>query len=217
MTSLVIHGRNGAVDSDHMRPIIEALRAHGAVCAPDLRFSDANGSEGTGRGFTLSQHLDDARRVLDSLRSSEHDEPIMMAGHSVGAFAALSLAAEYGAAVVCGVLAVSPAISGQALLAARAAMGPGALAALNDEAPQAAADYRRHDLLPKASSIGQPVALLVGEDDGLTPPSDVSRLADALPRVVGHEVIPGVHHCPVGAAVEAAYQQLASALVQASQ
>ncbi|MEL6335797.1 MAG: alpha/beta fold hydrolase [Pseudomonadota bacterium] len=218
--ALVLHGRNGAADSDHIRPITAALHAQGyTVTVPELRFSDANASAGSGCNFTFSAHVADAARALDWLAelSPGGARPILIAGHSVGAYAALRLAADRGASAVSAVLALSPASGGGMLIEARRAMGAAALQALAAEVEGALQDYPRHDVLPDAARITQPVALVVGAEDGLTRPADVARLAAALPRVVGHEVLEGLHHCPTGALWEAALDRQITALGQALQ
>lgn len=202
-TALVAHGRNGAANQPHMLPIIEAcLERSLAVVAPDLCHSDANGSDGDSAGFTIAAHLADVRTALAFAQEAEPvapGAPLILIGHSMGAYAAVRLAAEAPAGTVAGVLAVSPVISGRALIKARKAMGAAALAALEAELPGALAEWPQHDLAPLAANLAVPCAIVVGADDTLTTPADAEALAALVgANCVSVDVIPGEHHCPLG-------------------
>ncbi|GAB5375831.1 MAG: hypothetical protein AcusKO_22930 [Acuticoccus sp.] len=201
---LVAHGRNGAADQAHITPVVAACLARDYwVAVPDLCYSAANDSAGPAAGFTMTAHLADVRTVLDWAAAQPAwatGGPRIAAGHSMGAYAVLRLAAETAAAgTITGVMAISPVIAGRALIAARERMGPHALAALSAELPGAFAEWPRHDMMPLASRITQPAAVIVGADDTLTTPQDAKTLADALPNLVHSAVLGGEHHCPLGA------------------
>ncbi|MGF1551739.1 MAG: alpha/beta hydrolase [Paracoccaceae bacterium] len=224
-TALVLHGRNGFGLTAVLAPATDAALARGlAVAVPELRHSDANDAPGGLSGFRMGRHVEDARRALDwlldeaPLPAGVARAPVLVIGHSMGSYAALSLAAERGPDVVAGVVAVAPVVSGQALLDARGAMGPQALDALEAETPGAAADYAAHDVASFASEVVQPVGLIVGRDDGLTRPEAVARLPGMLPNVVAHDVMAGEDHCPCHRAYRAEVaRQIDLVLAQASQ
>ncbi len=202
-TALVAHGRNGAADQPHMLPIIDAcLERSLAVVAPDLCHSSANDSDGDSADFTIAAHLEDVRTALAFAREAEAlapMAPLLLIGHSMGAYAAVRLAAEAPAGTIAGVLAVSPVVSGRALIAARRAMGPDALAALRAELPGALAEWPQHDLAPIAAGLAVPCAIVVGADDTLTTPDDAQALAALVgANCVSLDVVPGEHHCPLG-------------------
>lgn len=200
--ALVAHGRNGAVSQDHIRPVIEAcLERSLAVIAPDLCNSAANESAGTVAEFTMEKHVADVRTVLaaaPTLAPWSPREPRLIIGHSMGAYAAVRLAAEAAPGTLTGVLALSPVVSGRALIAARRAMGARAIAELRAEVPTALEEWLRHDLSLLARKVKCPAAVIVGEDDTVTPPADAALLASWLPHLVWHDTIPGEHHCPLG-------------------
>ncbi|MEM6679476.1 MAG: hypothetical protein AAF675_16560 [Pseudomonadota bacterium] len=213
--AIALHGRNGAPDQPQMVGLTRTLLSMGfSVLVPALRNSAPNTEAGTADGeaaaFTMQGHLDDASAILDFLGRGGAQTlglptgPLLLAGHSMGSYAALSLAATRGPGAVGAVLAVSPVVSGAAILAARFAMGPAAVAALEAEVPGAIAEYSRHDLAPLAAEIRQPVGMVVAARDGLTRPSDVERLRCCLPRALPLETVPGNNHCPSGLAYETA-------------
>ncbi|MEM9765200.1 MAG: hypothetical protein AAF968_22315 [Pseudomonadota bacterium] len=208
--AVLFHGRNGAPDQPQIVEGVAALARHGfTVLVPALPCSAPNTASNSAGGmpelFTMTQHYEDAARVLDwagrggSAALGAPAGPLLAMGHSMGAYAALRLAAERGPAVIGAVLAVSAVVSGNALLSARAAMGPAALEALEREVPGATAEYATHDLEPLAPQLTQPTAFLTGTRDGLTRPGDVARFAALLPAPFV-ATIPDAEHCPAGAA-----------------
>ncbi|MDT8343396.1 MAG: alpha/beta hydrolase [Thermohalobaculum sp.] len=203
--AVVAHGRNGAPDQPQIGPLIAACLARGwGVLAPHLSHSAANAGAGAAGDFTIAGQIGDLGAVLGWARQARADlgwtqGGALMLGHSMGAHAALRLAAAGAAGEVAGVVAVAPVVSGAMLLAARRRMGPQALAALLAEVPGAARDWPAHDLIPLAPRIAVPVAVIVGAEDTITPPADARLLADALPDLVAFDVLAGAHHCPLGA------------------
>ncbi|ORE93368.1 hypothetical protein ATO13_11861 [Stappia sp. 22II-S9-Z10] len=202
--AIVTHGRNGAADAPHMTPIITAALMRGlGVVAPDLCASAHNLSAGAAADFTMGGHLADLCAVAAWAAgelAAEPAGPRILVGHSMGAYASLRLAAEGGPFAATGVVAVSPVVSGAALIAAREAEGPHVVAHLREELPGAFDEWPQHDILPLAGGITMPVAVIVGEIDTVTPPRDAARLAAAVPNCVWHSVLAEEHHCPLGAA-----------------
>ncbi|RAI03183.1 hypothetical protein DLJ53_01260 [Acuticoccus sediminis] len=200
--AVIAHGRNGAAGAPHMTPMIGAALKRGfTVVAPDLCCSAHNASAGDAGDFTMAAHHADLCRVVDFVAAEEPGEPgqaRVLVGHSMGAYAAVRIAAEGHRWEPTGVVAVSPVISGAALIAARKAQGGDALAALSRELPGALDEWRTHDVIPGAGNVRIPAAVVVGADDTVTPPADAAKLANALPRCVWRDVLPGEHHCPVG-------------------
>jgi len=194
--AVVAHGRNGAPDQPQMTPIVEACSSAGlGVVAAHLRNSNANCSDGTSRTFTMEDVAADLREIVDWLEAEGCAPPALVAGHSMGGYAALRLAAEKPK--VGAVLAVAPVTSGTRLLARHREHG--SLPMLAREVPEAANEWPLHDVVRLADRITQPVALLVGSLDHLTQPPDVAALAARLPRVVFWRVLDGEPHCPVSA------------------
>lgn len=199
-TAVVAHGRNGAPDQAQMLPIIAACLSAGlAAVAPHCRNSDANCSDGTSQSFTMEGVVADLHEVMDWVKAEGFAPPVLVAGHSMGGYAAFRLAAERPE--VGAVLAVAPVSSGARLLAAHRAHG--SLGILDHEVPKAREEWPLHDVSRFAGKIVQPVALLVGSLDHLTQVPDVATLREQLPNVVFWRVLEGEPHCPVGASYRA--------------
>ncbi|MEO0427759.1 MAG: alpha/beta fold hydrolase [Pseudomonadota bacterium] len=207
--AVMLHGRNGAPDQPQIIEAAAVLSRHGLnVLLPALPNSAANSEAGTAGGaadrFTMTAHLADAAAVLDWVQKGgvgsigAPSEPLLLAGHSMGAYAALRLAAERREAASSAVLAISAVVSGAALLTARAAMGQPALDALEREVPGATAEYAEHDLTPLAPRLTHPTAFVTGTRDGLTRPGDVAAFAARLSPAPFVETVPEAEHCPSG-------------------
>ena len=211
-TVLLLHGRDGAGRAAHIEVIADAYVARGwRVIAPDLPNSGATPGSGPPERFTMSGHRRDSRAVLDWVLSSlAGDSPVArlaIAGHSVGAFSAAWLASEHPETAH--LLAVSPVVSGNALLAARDAMGPAAIEAVKREVPLMLAEMPSQDAVPALQQLTCPVAVVTGAEDGLTPPKAARAYLAAAPAGCFFAALPGQHHCPTGPIVARA---LAAAL-----
>lgn len=196
--AVLIHGRNGAAAQPHMVAIAQAYLARGwRVAVPDLPFSDATPGSGPAGALTMAAHHAAARSVLRWL--SDHDgkaAAIALCGHSLGAYAIARLAdAQPG---VHHLMAVSPVLSGQALLDARAAMGGDALEALAREAPELYATMAAESAASALGRLAAPLAVMTGALDGLTPPAHARAYFAAAPDARFFSVLPGQHHCPEG-------------------
>jgi len=202
--AIVAHGRNGAPGQPQVAHMTDAaLRRRLIVVAPQLSNSAAGDGAGRPEDFKINGHVAELRAVVVWTQALPEladlpAAPILM-GHSMGAYAALRLAAEDAGGRIGGVVAVSPVVSGAALIAARRRMGAAALQALAAEVPGALETWLEHDLLPMAAQITVPVAVMTGAADALTPPADAERLARVLPNVVALDILANEEHCPKGA------------------
>lgn len=97
--AVVAHGRNGAPDQPQIGPLIGACLARGCtVLAPHLGHSAANAGAGAAGDFTIAGQIADLGAVLGWARQARADlgwtqGGALMLGHSMGAHAALRLAA----------------------------------------------------------------------------------------------------------------------------
>ncbi len=196
--ALLVHGRDGAGTSAHMVPIADAYVGRGwRVVAPDLPFSRATPGSGPPEDFTMQRHVEDARQVLAwVLGEMPVARRLALAGHSMGAYAIARLAAESVAAEH--LLAVSPVVSGTALLEARRVMGPAAVEALERDAPGLRAEMTAHDAVPALRRLTAPVAVVTGREDGITPLAAARAYFAAAPAAAFYSALPGQHHCPAG-------------------
>jgi pimeloyl-ACP methyl ester carboxylesterase len=179
-TVLVLHGFPG---NERNLDLAHALRRAGWNSV----FFHYRGTWGSGGSFSFSHVLEDVAAVLATLRDEEFAQEhridrrrIALVGHSMGGFAALSVAAER-AEVACvaslaganlGVLARAAQDPAQAALigAGLAASGGGPIRDLSGE--QLVAELRAHeqafDLVAKAPALARkPVLLVAGSRDGV--------------------------------------------------
>jgi fermentation-respiration switch protein FrsA (DUF1100 family) len=193
-TALILHGRNGAPDQVQISMIAEAYLARGwRVAVPELPHSIALPASGPPERLTMAGHRAAAGQVRDWALARWQGAVLAVAGQSLGAFAAAHLGA--GAHHV---LAVSPVISGRTLLAARVAMGPPAVEALEREVPDLRAGMEAEDAAPALASLGPPLAVIAGALDGIVPLAHARAYFDAAPNSRFFAAIPGQHHCPEG-------------------
>ncbi|MCB2054216.1 MAG: alpha/beta fold hydrolase [Geminicoccaceae bacterium] len=211
---LVLHGRDGNGCAAHLAPVTAAYRAQGwRVVAPDLPCSRATPDSGPAEEFTMQGHSEDAAAVLawvQEQRQKDAELPLAIVGHSVGAYSAARLGAQ--TADLDHLLAVSPVVSGGALLAARRAMGPPAVDQLRRDAPRMLAEMEVHDAVPSLARITAPVAVITGALDGITPVAAARAYFAAAPGACFFAALCEQHHCPEGAdyalALEAALRSL---------
>lgn len=207
--AILLHGRDGSADAAHMRPLADAYAARGwTVLTPDLPHSRATPGSGDPARYTMTGHVRAARAVIGWARA-QGPESLALAGHSVGAYAIAELAGDAGAEHL---LAVSPVISGAALMAARRAMGPDAVAALEREAPDMRAQMDCLNAAPALARCAAPVAVMTGARDTLTPPADALAYLNASCAPRFFSVLPGEGHCPTGHAYRRALDAALDAL-----
>ena len=152
----------------------------------------------------------DLVEVLNWAESRAHAEVALVAGHSMGGYAALRVAVDNPQ--VSAVLAISPVTSGSLLLKAHEA--DRSMAGLDREVPGARTEWPLHDLMPLAAKITQPVALIVGALDHLTQVAHVAALRDILHDVAFWRVLDAEPHCPTGPAYGPAIAAALKCLLQ---
>lgn len=213
--AVIAHGRNGSASAPWIDAMARAYARRGwAAVAGDLRFSDANAAPGGGANFTIRAHVGDFAALLDwaATRSPVAGAPRLgLAGHSLGALAAAEAAAARKGPAPEHLLAISPALSGRALLEARAALGAPAVEALRREVPGAEREWPGWDAGPALARVPAALGVIVGAEDGLTPPAAARRFFEAG-RGRFLSVLPGQHHCPEGAAFDRALDAALDAL-----
>lgn len=208
-TALVLHGRNGAPDQAQIAAISAAYLARGwRIVAPELPNSAALPASGPPNEVTMSRHRRASEQVGAFAASRWAGERMVVAGHSLGAYAAAFVACE--SPHIEHVLAVSPATSGLALLNARRAMGPAAVAELERDAPLMRTEMEAEDAAPALADLPAAVAVVSGELDGLVTLETARAYFSAAQNGRFFASLPGHHHCPAGPDVDAA---LAAALV----
>jgi pimeloyl-ACP methyl ester carboxylesterase len=196
-TVVVLHGRNGAPDQPQIAAIVWAYLARGwRVVAPELPNSSALPGSGPPGELTMARHRDAAAEVWAWAAARWPMGRKALAGHSLGAYAAAHLGRENPDNHH--LLAVSPALSGRALLDARIAMGSAAVEALEREAPLMRAEMEAEDATDALRALRAPLAVISGELDGIVPLSVARAYFSAAPMAHFFASLPGQHHCPSG-------------------
>lgn len=207
-TVLLVHGRNGAPDQVQIVEIANAYLARGwRVIAPELPHSVALPRSGPPELVSFSGHTRAAAAVWDWVAQEWPEIPRALAGHSLGGFAVAHLAAEDTGTHH--VLALSPVLSGRALLGAREAMGPAAIDEVRREAPAYFAEMSIADAGPALKRMAAPLAVVTGAADGLIPLAHARAYFAAAPNARYFAALPDEHHCPAG---EACARVLSTAL-----
>ncbi|ARC89075.1 alpha/beta hydrolase [Rhodovulum sp. MB263] len=201
-TVLLVHGRNGAPDQVQIAVIAEAYLARGwRVVAPELPNSIALPASGPADRLTMDGLRRAAAEVMVWTRARWPEAPLALAGHSLGGFAIGHLGADLGDPHH--VLGASPVLSGARLLAARVAMGPPAVAALEREVPLMRAGMEAEDAAPALARIAAPLGVITGAEDGIVPLADARAYFNAAPNGRFFGALPGQNHCPAGPGVAA--------------
>ncbi|WP_433505561.1 alpha/beta hydrolase [Pseudonocardia halophobica] len=175
----VIHGGfwRPAYDRTHLRPLASALREEGrTVVSVEYRRVPGDPDAST----------TDVRAAL--ALAAEVGSPVVVAGHSAGGHLALWAAASAPPPGLVATVALAPV--SDLVAAQRAGLGDGAVGAfLGVAGPEP-----RPDLDPvRLGPVGSAVTIVHGERDGIVPPAQARRYADAHP---GTEVVvvPGTGH-----------------------
>ena len=176
------------------------LRVAGGVVAPELPNSSALPESGPAQETTMGRHRRASEDVWSWTTARWPELSMAVAGHSLGAYAAAHIASA--ADEVQHVLAVSPALSGAALLEARAVMGPPALEALAREAPKMRAEMSNEDATSALQTVQARLAVVSGALDGIVPVTTARSYFDAAPNGCFFAILPGHHHCPAGPDVD---------------
>lgn len=202
-TALVLHGRNGAPDQPQVSAITQAYLSRGwRVVAPELPNSAALPQSGPPEEVTMARHRNAAAQVLALVVERWPAGRRAVAGHSLGAYAAAHLGSD--GHEIHHILAVSPALSGRALLDARIAMGFSAVEALEREAPLMRAEMENEDATQALKGLRAPLAVISGELDGIVPLRAARAYFDAASNARFFAAIPNQHHCPSGIDVDLA-------------
>lgn len=198
-TVLLVHGRNGAPGQLQIAEIAMAYLARGwRVVAPELPNSAALPQSGPPEQVSFSVHTEAAAAAWDWVAREWPDAARALAGHSLGGYAVAQIAAQ--APDAHHVLAMSPVLSGPALMRAREAMGPGAIAEVRREAPAYFAQMQSADAGPALNRVVAPLAVVTGASDGLIPLADARSYFASAPNARFFAALPDEHHCPSGAA-----------------
>jgi len=194
--ALIAHGISGSVESPVAQRLSAVFRRMGhRVIVPDMR-NNINDSGGSIDDFTFEQHASDFADAAEWVRTTWANRPTVIAGYSIGAYAAVRLAAdaplEYQKLVL-----VAPVVSGDFYLQV-----------LEKNLPQGWAEWKRSGIatfgndrnmlfemkfpdnaswrqasaLSDAHKISMPTVVINADKDFLVPPEHMAALRHHLPR-----------------------------------
>ncbi len=206
------HGRAGSMNSPHELAVANAYREAGyRVISLDATNSQNNNSDGPLEDFTMRQHITDLADAIEwAKRYGLIVHKFSLAGHSMGGFSALYLAATKYRDEVEHVLAYAPFTDGTKQIEARKLYQPDILAnmrvtgfynELSDNGKvmgrltiESLMEWEEHSLYPVMNRLTMPVHVITGSEDTVTPLNHVGPFATKLPHCKGIDVIPGAGH-----------------------
>lgn len=222
--AIIQHGFSGSMMEPHIEAFAETYLQNGYhVLLMDCTnsFNDADGEV---HNNTIQSHYEDLEDVIEWAQSQEwYQEPFALAGHSLGGLSILTYASKYPEKVA-SLFPAATVISGRHLEEANLFRTPKEYEAfktsgrMNIECSykEGLVDYRPYswietmwdwNALDMAPDIIAPTLLVVGSEDGGTPPEHQNLLYDALCGPTEIHIVDGVDHCYIGK-VEAVCEHL---------
>jgi len=202
--AVIAHGRNGAANAPHMMKLIDVYRARGyIVVSPDCCASAWNEAAGEERDFLLADHVRDVRRAIEWAEDNAatlgwSGEHLVLAGHSMGAYAVAHLAATDWHGRIGHLVLVSPFTSGTRQIEAREKYHPDGIANLRRDVPAALDEWPRHDIFTVIDKLTLPTAVIAGAKDIVAPPENVREFVERLPTAPAFLMLPEASHCLEG-------------------
>lgn len=207
--AFVMHGLGGFKEQPHIQTITDALLENGYTV---VRFDTTNTfgeSDGDYEDATTTNYYEDLEDVIKWAGTQKwHQEPFVLAGHSLGGIC-VALFAENFPEKVRAVAPISTVVSGELSLTTLYERGiyekwretgwreeksmskPGVIKRLKWSHAE---DRVKYDLLKKVNKLMMPVLLIVGENDTGTPPEHQKILYDTLPGEKELHIIKGAPH-----------------------
>jgi pimeloyl-ACP methyl ester carboxylesterase len=208
--AFVIHGLGGYREQPHVEAMVRAfLDKEVAV----VRFDAINSfgeSDGCYQDATVTGYYQDFQQVIKwASIQSWYRMPFFIAGHSLGGMCAV-LYAEQNASSVCGLIPISPVVSGRLSLDAHREKNQNELEMWESTGwlETQSADGKRikrlpwshmqnrlqYDLLQEASRINMPTLIIVGSADVTTPPDHAKILFDSILSKKTFQIIEDAPH-----------------------
>lgn len=191
----IMHGLGGFKDQDHIKSM-EKVFADLGYSTVIFDTTNSNGeSDGQYELATMENYYDDLEDVIAwSKKESWYKEPFFLVGHSIGGYSVIRFAEE-NPALVKGVIALAPVVSGKLSYEANEARGEikdwqetGWKSRISISKPGVELrlpwshmlERLKHDLLPKADKIIMPILIIVGEKDTSCPVGQQKILLGAI-------------------------------------
>ena len=211
--AFVEHGLGGMKEQKHIMAMAGTLFANGYTVVNFDATNSIGESEGKYENATMQLHYEDLVDVISWAKTHEwYQEPFVLAGHSLGAYAAAQYAEDYPAEVKA-IFPFAVVVSGKHSFHATEKFEHEKLKAWKDTGwtmrvsnskpgtelhlPWSHMEERlNHDLEPKASNLTMPVLLVVGENDGPCPPEHQELFLEMIPESTPKElhIVAGAPH-----------------------
>jgi len=207
--AVVAHGLGGSKNGQDILAMADVLREHGFTV---VRY-DASNAKGESGGYLsdakVTTYANDLVDVMDWVtKQSWFKQPLILAGHSLGATAS-ALYAESHPNEVSDLILVSTVVSGAINLQSAPQRSSDGWEKMWQEIKSSFEsqsssdqvnwlpffiDLLRFNVLSNADKLTMPVLLVVGENDELTPLVHQQKLYDTLPGPKELQVVPGAGH-----------------------
>lgn len=209
--AFVMHGLGGFKEQPHLKIIAEAFKENRYTV---IRFDTTNTlgeSDGNYEDATTTNYYEDLEDVIKWSSAREwHQEPFVLAGHSLGGISVALFAENYPERVKA-VAPISTVVSGELSVEAHqryeaeefkkwektgwrkeaSRSKPGIMKKLKWSHIE---DRLKYNLLSNVNKLTMPVLLIVGEDDTATPLEHQRILYDRLPAKRELHIIKGASH-----------------------
>lgn len=209
--AFVMHGLGGFKEQPHIQAIAEFFKENGYTV---IRFDTTNTvgeSDGSFEDATITNYYEDLEDVIDWAKTQKwHQEPFILAGHSLGGICTSLYAQNYPEKVKA-LAPIGTVVSGVLSVEAHKKFDPeefekwektGWFEAKSQSLPGVVKrlkwshieDRLKYDLLPQVHKLTMPVLLIVGENDTRTPLDHQKILYDALREPKELHIISGAPH-----------------------
>ena len=207
--AFIMHGLGGVKEAAHLEAMAEAFQKNGYTV---IRFDTTNTfgeSDGNYEDATITNYYSDLEDVINwSAKQNWYQEPFCLTGHSLGGICTALYAQTYPDKVKA-LAPISTVVSGKLSLESRiyrnnwrqwkktgwteheSSSKQGLIKRLKWSHME---DRLKYDLLEKIDKLTMPVLLIVGENDGSTPPEQQKILFDQLPGDKELHIIKGAPH-----------------------
>lgn len=206
---IVAHGLGGNKDEPEILALAESFKKHNFTV---VRY-DASNARGESGGYVedakTATYIQDMTAVVDWTKAqSWFKQPLVLAGHSLGATSA-ALYAEAHPGDVAGLVLISGVVSGTLHFQEAPKRTPADWEqtwqqisnSLGQEGPDGSVnwfafmiDLLRFNLLKESGDLSMPVLIIVGEKDELAPVTHQQRLYNSLPGPKELKIIAGAGH-----------------------
>lgn len=211
-TAVLLHGATGVKENPLMEALVGAARQAGHNVVRFDAFNSFGKSGGSVREMTLTSYREDLERILAWARQQDWwSEPLTLIGHSVGGLVALLHVVESRTPQAAQLVLVAPMISGERYETVGQSHEPDVFEKWRASGEREVAhpqtgekgvlswgfveDAKRYDAL-KGAKLPCPTLLVVGSEDDVSPPSDVSQLLTHAEADITLKVIEGAPHTP---------------------